>query len=61
MFEGGNNFVDNHVEVKDLCHVTGKYRGSAHRDCSINLKLNQKIPVVFHNLKTYNSHQLCNN
>ena len=35
-------------------HIPGKYRGSAHKDCDINLKLNQKIPVVFHNLKYYN-------
>ena len=33
-----------------------KYRGSAHRDCNINLKLNYKIPVVFHNLENYDSH-----
>ena len=31
------------------------YRGSAHRDCNINLKLNHKIPIVFHNLKNYDS------
>ena len=32
------------------------YRGSAHRDCNINVELNHKIPVVFHNLKKYDSH-----
>ena len=32
------------------------YRGSAHRDCNINVELNYKIPVVFHNLKKYDSH-----
>ena len=36
--------------------MTGKYGGSAHRDCNINVKLNHKIPVVFHNLKNYDSH-----
>ena len=46
----------NNVKVRDHCHITGKYRGSAHRDCNINLKLNHKIPVIFHNLKKYDSH-----
>ena len=29
--------------------------GSVHRDCNIKIKLNHKIPVVFHNLKNYDS------
>ena len=44
------------IKERDHCHITGKYRGSAHRDCNVNLKLNYKIPVVFHNLKNYDSH-----
>ena len=51
-----NDYVDTDVRVRDHCHITGKYRGSAHRDCNINLKLNHKIPVVFQNLKNYDSH-----
>ena len=51
-----NDYVDNDVKVRDHCHITGKYRRSAHRDCNINVKLNHKIPVVFHNLKNYDSH-----
>ena len=27
-----------------------------HRDCNTNIKLNDKIPVVLHNLKNYDSH-----
>ena len=34
--------------------VTGKYRGSAHWSC--NDKLTQKVPIIFHNLKCYDSH-----
>ena len=51
-----NDYTDNDVKVRDHCHITGKYRGSAHRDCNINLKLNHKIPLVFHNLKNSDSH-----
>ena len=51
-----NDYVGNDVKVRDHCHITGKYRGSAHRDCNINLKLNYKIAIVFHNLKNCDSH-----
>ena len=51
-----NDYVDNDVNVRDHCHINEKYRGSAHRDCNINLRLNHKIHIVFHNLKSYDSH-----
>ena len=49
-----NDYIENNVK-RDHCHITGKYRGSAHRDCNINVKLNHKIPVVFHNLNNYDA------
>ena len=42
--------------MKDHCHVTGKYRGSAHNVCNRSCRLTNKIPVIFHNLRGYNSH-----
>ena len=51
-----NTYADSDVKVRDNCHIIGKYRGSSHRDCNINVKLNYKIPVVFRNLKNYDSH-----
>ena len=51
-----NNYIENNVKVRDHCHITRKYRGSARRDCNINVKLNHKIPVAFHNLENYDSH-----
>ena len=44
-----NDYFDNDVKVRDQCHITRKYRGSAYRDCNIKLKLDHKIPIVFHN------------
>ena len=51
-----NASFDGDVKVRDHCHITGKHRVSAHRDCNINVKLNDKIRVEFHNLKNYDSH-----
>ena len=50
-----NDYIDNDVKVIDHCHITEKCRGCVHRDYDINLKLNHKIPIVFHNLKNYDS------
>ena len=51
-----NDQIDGDVKVRVHSYITGKYRGSARRDCNTNVKLNHKIPVVFHNLKNYDSH-----
>ena len=46
-----NTCVDGDVKVRDRCHITRKHRGSVQRDHNINVKLNHKISIVFHNLK----------
>ena len=43
-------------KVRDNCHITSTFRVSAHWDCNINFQLTKKIPVIFHNLKGYDSH-----
>ena len=50
-----NDYVYGDVKVRDHCHITRKCRGSAHRDCNIKIKLNQKILTVFNNIKNYDS------
>lgn len=32
-------FDDKNILVRDHCHVTGKYKGSAHQDCNLNFQL----------------------
>ena len=51
-----NDYSDNDVKVRYHFHITGKYRGSEHRYCNISLKFNQKLSVVFYNLKNCDSH-----
>ena len=55
----GERYTDKDVHVRDHCHITGNFRGSAHQECNLKLKIkpeNLKIPVIFHNLHGYDSH-----
>lgn len=48
--------------VKDHCHLTGKYRGTAHNVCNMNVQIKpeqDQIPVVFHDLRGYHAQITC--
>ena len=52
-------YTSEDIRVRDHCHITGKFRGSTHQECNLKLTLNPdeiKIPVIFHNLRGYDSH-----
>ena len=43
-------------KLRDHCHITGKYRGPAQRQCNLKLKIPTKLPIIFHNLERYDGH-----
>ena len=48
-------------KVKDHCHITGKYRGSAYRDINITYYINIILTpnsFFFHNVKDYDLYNI---
>ena len=48
--------IINKDKVRDHCHITGKFRGTAHRECDSKLRIPSKMPIIFHNLERYDGH-----
>ena len=48
-------FKGQNPKVRDHCHYTGKYRGSADSNCIVRYRVPSYIPVVFHNLSGYDA------
>ena len=51
---------NNEEKVRDHCHVTAKFRSAAHRNCNVNFQSTKNVPVIFHNLRAYDSHLIFN-
>ena len=52
------DFTAENRKVRDHCHVSGNYRGASCDKCNLGMRLTRRIPVIFHNLKGYDSHLL---
>ena len=46
-----NDYSDGDAKVRYHFHTTGKYWGSANRDCNMIVKLNHKLNVIPNRLK----------
>ena len=54
-FKRSSNTI-NCRKVRDHCHYTGKYRGTAHSICNLKFNVLNQIPGVFHNDSKYDFH-----
>ena len=45
-----------YCKVRDHCHYTGQYTGTAHSICNLRYQIPKEIPVVFHNGSTNDYH-----
>ena len=50
------SFTEKSKKVRDHCHLTGLYRGAACQHCNLNYKYPKFIPIVLHNLRSFDSH-----
>ena len=51
------------IEIRDHCHLTGKYRRPAHSLCNISITQKQSIfiPSIFDNFSNYDCHRFFKN
>ena len=57
--DNGNEDDENFKQVKDHCHYTGKFRGTAHSICHLRYKVQKNISIVIHNA-SYDTHFIIN-
>ena len=48
--------VNNKDKVMDHCHITGKFRGAAHKEFNSKWRIPRKLPIIFQNLEGYDEH-----
>ena len=56
IFKDNFDYDKQYRNVRDHCHYTGKYRGSAHSICNLKYNIPKETAVVFHNASNYDYH-----
>ena len=49
-------YTENDFKVRDHNHLTGEYRGPAHRSCNLQIREPKFVPIIMHNLSKYDAH-----
>lgn len=52
----GLKFENKRDKVRNHDHITGEFFGAAHRNCNLQFKQVEFIPVVLHNLRGFDAH-----
>ena len=58
MFVKTSELTKKYFKVADHCHVTGLYQSADGNVYNVKLHLLNRVPVVFHNLRGFDSHLL---
>lgn len=53
---GGHFDSEKNPKVADHCHLTSKFRGTACSKCNLCLRNANFVPIICHNLSSYDSH-----
>jgi hypothetical protein len=52
----GLEFEKKYDKVRNHDHITGEFFGAAHRNCNLQFKQAEFIPVILHNLRGFDAH-----
>ena len=43
-------------KIRDHCHITCKFKGPAHKEYNLKLRIPGQLPIIFHKLQEYDGY-----